>query len=329
MDQQIYCCIYPECDRALLETAANGLKCPNGHLFPYASGTKIPIFTCEQEDANEYSVNNAAIIHDNSLRWVFETFGTDEVSLRRNLISRLALKKGARVLVTGAGAGNDLPFIAESLANQGEIFAQDFAQQMLLAGAERHQSEIENLGIEIHFSVSDAANLPLPDHYFDAAYHFGGINLYSDIRKGIFEMNRVVKNNGKVVIGDEGLAPWLKKTEYGKMLISNNPLYECEIPLTLIPETAKDVRVSWELSNCFYVIDFTVSKQPLRIDIDVPHVGTRGGSIRTRHFGHLEGIKPALRDRIYTEAERAGMSRVEFLELLLHSGLSEKEKTND
>lgn len=325
-NHQAYCCNEPQCDRACLKATEKGLVCPNGHLFPYAPGTKVPIFTSEQEGANEYSIKDAANIHDNALRWVFKTFGTDEASLRRNLISRLGLNKGARVLVTGAGTGNDLPYIAESLANHGEIFAQDFAQYMLLAGVERHQSETEKLGIELHFSVSDATNLPFLDCYFDAAYHFGGINLFSDIRKGIAEMNRVVKNNGKVVVSDEGLAPWLMETEYGKMLINNNSLYACDIPLSLLPETARDVRISWELCNSFYVIEFTVSDQPLQIDIDVPHVGKRGGSIRTRYLGQLEGIDPALRDRIYGEAERAGMSRVEYLELLLDAGLKNKKR---
>jgi hypothetical protein len=76
------------------------------------------------------------------------------------------------------------------------------------------------------------------------------------------------------------------------------------------------------LSNCFYVIEFSVSDRPPPINIDVPHVGTRGGSIRTRYFGQLEGVDPDLRDRIYAQAERLGISRVEYIELLLRGGLS-------
>ena len=38
-------------------------------------------------------------------------------------------------------------------------------------------------------------------------------------------MDRVVKDGGRIVFGDEGLSPWLKDTDYGKMLIDNNPLY--------------------------------------------------------------------------------------------------------
>jgi ubiquinone/menaquinone biosynthesis C-methylase UbiE len=317
-----YCCTEDSCNRLPLKEEADGLRCANGHFFPYAEKSKVPLFAFQKEDVNEYALKDAANIHDNSLRWVFKTFGTDEHSLRSSLISRLKLTKGQTVLVTGAGAGNDLPYIAERLQGSGLIYAQDIAKQMLLAGVDRHSAQIRDLGIDIHFSCSDATNLPFDEHVFDAAYHFGGLNLFPDIKKGIAEMNRVVKPGGKVVISDEGCAPWLKSTEIGKMLIKNNSLYDFDAPLALLPETAHDVNLSWEVSNCFFVIDFTVSEKPPYIDIDVPHVGKRGGSIRSRYLGQLEGVDPALRDRIYAEAERQGISRVELLERLLEKGCS-------
>lgn len=321
-DQVAYCCTEPRCNRVPLSATPEGLACPNGHLFPFALGTDVPVFAKKPEDSNEYTRQNAAVVHDNSLRWVFATFESDETTLRNNLVARLQLAQGHRVLVTGAGAGNDLPYLVRSLGGQGEIYAQDIAQEMILSGAERHRVESAKSSVELHFSVSDATNLPFADDYFDAAYHFGGINLFPDIRKGIAEMNRVVRPGGKVVIGDEGVAPWLMDSEYGKMLIRNNSLYACEVPLHLLPESARSVRLSWELSNCFYVIEFSVSDRTPPINIDVAHMGTRGGSIRTRYFGQLEGVDPALRDRIYAEAERLGMSRVEYLESLFRSGLA-------
>jgi SAM-dependent methyltransferase len=323
--KQMYCCINPECDRVTLRKTADGLVCPNGHFFPYATGTEVPIFKCKELGTNEYSLEDSAKIHDNALRWVCKTFDTKESTLRTRLVSRLGLKEGQRVLVTGAGAGNDLLYIAEELGHNGEIYAQDIAKQMLMAGVDRHQKKLEKKGGTINFSISDAANLPFKEGFFDAAYHFGGINLFPDIQKGIEEMNRVVKNGGKIVISDEGLAPWLMDTEFGKMLIKNNPLYASEIPLHLLPGNARDVRLSWELCNCFYVLEFTVSDEPLRINIDVPHVGKRGGSIRTRYYGELEGIAPEIRDRIYEAAEKAGKSRVDYMESLLLAGLKGEE----
>ncbi len=312
-----YCCTETGCSHAPLLEEDNGLRCPSGHLFPYSPGTKVPVFASEPTGTSEYTSENAATIHDNALRWVLQTFGIDESSLRKSLTSGLNLCKGQKLIVTGAGAGNDLPCLAQSLEGEGVIYAQDISEQMLLVGADRYGQKLSGLGIDIYFSISDATNLPFGDSFFDAAYHFGGLNLFPDVRKGIAEMNRVVKSGGRVVIGDEGIAPWLKHTEYGEMLIHNNPLYAYDAPLSLLPDTAESVNLTWELGNCFYVIGFTVSDRLPQISIDIPHVGKRGGSIRTRYFGQLEGIAPALRDQLYADAERLGLSRVEYLESLL------------
>jgi len=54
----------------------------------------------------------------------------------------------------------------------------------------------------------------------------------------------------------------------------------------------------------------------------VVHAGKRGGSLRTRYFGQLEGVDPELRDRIFEKAAQAGVSRVEFIESVLRAELS-------
>lgn len=319
--QSFYCCPEAGCGRPFLTVDGDGLSCPNGHHFPFLPGTDIPVFAREAAGVNEYALENAAEVHDNALRWVFATFRADEDGLRRRLIARLRLSEGQRVLVTGAGAGNDLPYLAKALGT-GEIHAQDIAQEMLLAGVLRHRAPMEAAGVKTSFSVSDAASLPFPDGHFDAAYHFGGINLFPDIAKGIAEMNRVVRPGGAIVIGDEGLAPWMRDTELGQMLVTNNALYAREAPLALLPATVRNVRLSWELNNCFYVIECEAGVEAPSIDIDVPHLGKRGGTIRSRHFGRMEGVDPTLRDQVYEEAERRGMSRVAFLETALRASLS-------
>jgi hypothetical protein len=134
-------------------------------------------------------------------------------------------------------------------------------------------------------------------------------------------MYRVVRPGGRVLFGDEGIAPWLRDTEFAKILINNTYLYQFEPPLDLIPDTARDVELTWELANSFYVVSLTVDSAPISIDIDVPHLGRRGGSMRTRYFGKLEGIDPVIRDAVYQESERLGISRVELIERIFKSVL--------
>ena len=319
MEKTAYSC--PTCKIELLVDPSDGLRCVNEHFFHFIEGTKVPVFDSEDENANEYTITKAAEIHDNALKWLFTTFGENEATIRNNLIAKLRLKKGQKVLITGVGAGNDLPYLAQKLGKEGVIYAQDFSSQMLISAVDRSKRLYDLANYNIKFSVSDATNLPFFDDYFDAVYHFGGINLFSSVAKGIAEMDRVAKNGGRVMFGDEGLAPWLKNTEYGRMLINNNPLYNSEVPLVYLPFTAREVNLSWEIGHCFYVIDYTKSDTPIPINIDVPHVGKRGGTIRTRFFGQLEGIDIELKKLLYAEAEKRGISRVEFLESVLRSGL--------
>ena len=317
--QAPYCC--PTCTKESLKASGDGLICKNGHLFPYVKGTQILNFDCQDENVNEYSIKHAAEIHDNSLEWLLTTHHVSEPEFREDLLSQLHLKAGQKILITGAGTGNDLPYISNKIGNSGEIYAQDFSMQMLLAAYNRIVDKYGLSRENIHFSLSDAVKLPFKNNYFDAVYHFGGINIFSDIKRGILEMDRVVREGGRIVFGDEGLAPWLKETELGQMLITNNPLYNHNIPLQYLPATARDVQLNWTITNCYYIVSYTCSKDALPVNLDLPHKGMRGGTIRKRHLGVLEGIDPKLKASMYEKAREKGVSRVDFLERLLKAGL--------
>ena len=180
--------------------------------------TQIPIFDNQKENVNEFSIKDAAEIHDNALSWLFKTHGVNENELRIELIDKLNLKEGNKILVTATGAGNDLAYISKKIGISGQVYAQDFAKEMLIAAYHRTKKAIDFNKYKIFFSVNDATDLPFNDNEFDATYHFGGINLYKDIKKGIDEMDRVTKPGGKIVFGDEGIAYWLKKNRNSKKL---------------------------------------------------------------------------------------------------------------
>ena len=92
------------------------------------------------------------------------------------------------------------------------------------------------------------------------------------------------------MFGDEGVAPWLLDTEFGRVAVANNPLWSARPPIHLLPSYAVNVEISWILGNCFYLISFEVSKNGPYMDLDVPHKGSRGGTMMTRYYGKLEGV---------------------------------------
>ena len=86
---RLYGCPELGCYYAPLMEQGSSLCCPNGHVFHYIPGTDAPVFACEPDNVNDYTQEQAAQIHDNSFRWVFNTFNTDEATLRSNLVARL------------------------------------------------------------------------------------------------------------------------------------------------------------------------------------------------------------------------------------------------
>lgn len=254
--------------------------------------------------------------YDRGMDVLFQTFGADERVLREELAALLRLTPSARILETGCGTCRDTEHLA---SRAGVVVATDLSADMIRIGRDRlRQSTVRS---RVQLCVSDATVLPFADAVFDAAYHFGGINLFPDVRRGIAEMARVVKRGGRVVFGDEGVAPWLTDTEFGRILVNSNPLYRHQPPMALLPASARDVACRWILGGAFYVIDFTVGAGEPFLDLDVEFPGWRGGSHRTRYFGKLDGIAPEMKQRVVDAAAREGLSITAWLERTLRAAL--------
>jgi SAM-dependent methyltransferase len=311
----IYVC--PRTKESLSE-CEDGLISADGTLYRFRGTRRLPDFLQDSitrqgfESAASYSGPDSAARYRNFLDWLFQTFDEDEATFRRRLVQKLNLGHGQRVLVTGCGLGDDIPPILEMVGSDGEVCAQDSSSEMIAAALMRMDKT--GSGRQVQLSISDATQLPFLDNFFDGAFHFGGINLFGDIKSAIAEMNRVVKPGGRVVFGDESVAPWLRESEYGQISITNNALWGADSPIDMLPETAADVTQSWVLGNCFYVIDYRVSNDLPYMNMNVPHKGGRGGSMRTRHFGQLEGVTEESKRYVLEDAKRKGVSVHDWLE---------------
>ena len=325
----IYIC--PRTKQSLIQSENELRTDDHDHRYRIISGwnnCQIPDFITNQETNNpilkaleNYNQSFSVEVYRNFLSWLFQTFGENEILFRKKMVENLRIKESNVVLVTGCGLGEDLSPILDVVGENGAVYAQDLSSEMVIAASNniipRHPNS------KIYFSVSDANHLPFPSNFFDGAFHFGGINLFENIKGSILEMERVVKSRGRVVFGDEGVAPWLRGTEYERMAVINNRLWSANAPIELIPENSTDVNLSWVLGNCFYLISFEVSNKPPFMDIDVPHKGIRGGSMRTRYFGQLEGVTEEMKKFVFEDAKQRGISVHDWLEEVI------KEKQND
>lgn len=243
--------------------------------------TEIYIFSkTKKNDKQNYNSENSIEHYKNFLNWLIKTFKTNNKKLREDLFKNIKFKKNQKILITGVGNGDDVDFLIKKKKNLGlKIYIQDLSEKFITHCYKRFHKHNN-----IFFNLSNANHLPFKDNVFDHTYHFGGINLFGNIRKSINEMFRVTKDLGSINFGDEGVANWLRNTVYAEMVINNNKLWNRKIPLNYLPFNSSDVKIRWLLGNCFYFINIKKNNKFPNVNFKVKHKSPRGGSIYSRYF---------------------------------------------
>ena len=111
---------------------------------------------------------------------------------RARAVELAAVGPGSRVLDVATGTGDLAVALSRAVAPDGEVVACDFSERML----ERARRKAPAL----RFEWADALALPYASDSFDAATVGFGVRNFSDLRRGIEEMARVVRPGGRVVI---------------------------------------------------------------------------------------------------------------------------------
>lgn len=295
------------------EVISGVLMSASGHRFEISGGVPNFVYPFELPEADREALRQTEERvegYDRYLPLTFATYGEDEHAVRNAMIDKLDLKPGMVVLETGAGTGRDSELIARRLGRGGRLYIQDIAPSFLAKNIER----MRGAEPQVEPALANGYYLPFPDNSFDACYHFGGINAYADIKRGFAEMARVTRPGGKVVVGDEAMPPWLRDTEFARVLINSNPEFAYQIPLDKLPVEARKTRIEWIIGGVFYVIDFVVGEGEPQADFDFPIPGVRGGTHRTRYYGQLEGVTPEAK-RLACEARaKTGKSMHQWLD---------------
>jgi ubiquinone/menaquinone biosynthesis C-methylase UbiE len=296
--------------RAVLE---GELLAPDGARYPIRDG--IPDLTFPQEldaasqDARRY-YDDAAAVYDDVANLTFRIQRVDELEAREGFVRLLDLQPHFRVLELACGTGRDSEIIAGRLGEGGSFHVQDLSRPMLV----RCRARLEGQAVPVEYSVGNGCHLPFPDHHFDAVFSFGGIGVFGDIARSLREVARVCKVGAKVVVGDESMPPWLRETEYGRVLLANNPLFKSAVPLEHVPVEAREVVVRWVIGGVYYLLEFRVGEGEPQADFDLEIPGRRGGTLRTRYFGRLEGVTPPTFDLAHRAREKSGKSMHRWLD---------------
>jgi ubiquinone/menaquinone biosynthesis C-methylase UbiE len=286
---------------------------PRGDRYPIHEG--IPDLTFPRDlsaadrEARSY-YDDAASVYDDVAYLTFRIQYLDERKAREGIVDLLGLRPEFRVLELACGTGRDSEIIAGRLGAGGALYLQDLSPPMLT----RCRQRLESCAVPTEYSVGNASYLPFPDRTFDAVFSFGGLGVFGDARRALAEIVRVAKVGAKVVVGDESMPPWLRETEYGRILLDNNHLFASPVPLEQMPVEAREVVLRWVIGGVYYVLEFRVGEGEPKADFDLEIPGRRGGTLRTWYYGRLEGVSPEARELAARAREKSGKSMHQWLD---------------
>jgi demethylmenaquinone methyltransferase/2-methoxy-6-polyprenyl-1,4-benzoquinol methylase len=111
---------------------------------------------------------------------------------RERAVDLSGVGPGDRALDVATGTGDLAVALSRRVAPDGEVVGSDFSERMLELARRKAPS--------IRFEWGNALELPYEDGSFDAATAGFGARNFSDLRRGLAEMARVVRPGGRVVV---------------------------------------------------------------------------------------------------------------------------------
>ena len=107
---------------------------------------------------------------------------------------------GSVVLDVATGTGDLAIELARRVAPGGQVLASDFSEGMLAHAQVKGAAAVAQLAVELRFEWADALELPYAEDSFDAATVGFGARNFSELRRGLEELARVVRPGGRVVV---------------------------------------------------------------------------------------------------------------------------------
>jgi demethylmenaquinone methyltransferase/2-methoxy-6-polyprenyl-1,4-benzoquinol methylase len=118
---------------------------------------------------------------------------------RSRAVDLAAVPAAGRALDVASGTGDLALELAARMGPAGEVVGTDFSERMLELARQKAAARV-GAGARLRFEAANALELPYEDSSFDAATVGFGARNFSDLSRGLSEMARVVRPDGRVVV---------------------------------------------------------------------------------------------------------------------------------
>ena len=116
---------------------------------------------------------------------------------RRKAVNRLSEVSPGKVLDVATGTA-DVAIEINKQFRETEIVGIDISKEMVAYGNKK--VEKQGLSSHIRLMVGDSENLPFENNSFDAVTVSFGVRNFENLEKGLSEINRVLRKDGKLVV---------------------------------------------------------------------------------------------------------------------------------
>ncbi len=193
----------------------------------------------------------------------FLSIGID-ISWRKKALGQLKTLNPQHILDVATGTG-DVAIMAVKILNPVKVTGIDISEGMLQRGRVKLKSQGLNAKIELLHGDSETINFP--DNSFDAITVAFGVRNFQNLEKGLFEMRRVLKPGGKIVILEfsKPVLPGMKQLYnlymkviapgFGKMFAKNEKAYKyLNDSVQAFPERKSFIQImnTCGLNNTYY-----------------------------------------------------------------------------
>jgi arsenite methyltransferase len=122
-----------------------------------------------------------------------------EFFYKGNPVQLANIQKGETVVDLGSGMGQDCFIARKKTGEEGLVIGVDMTEAMIaLANKNSDKHEFQN----VQFRLGDIENMPIASHKADIVISDGVFRMLSDKKRGVSEMYRILKSNGRFCISD-------------------------------------------------------------------------------------------------------------------------------